>query len=199
MTKMKYTLGTAVLAAALLGMPAAHAEEVNEEAAYEEEAEAPAAAVTTTSTAAETSAAFSFPADLNRVSFEQLCSVSGINRPVAESIIEYREKHGVIRNYDELLDIYGPFDTINIEVFNDLQHTISGWPGGKPNADDSTRPVKSEPFPKKVLIFNEQADPGIEVGRAVVAMCHRNRRAVWSSDYVDYVMGTFQVLFQNYH
>ena len=53
--------------------------------------------------------------------------------------------------------------------------------------------------PKKVLIFNEQADPGIEVGRAVVAMCHRNRRAVWSSDYVDYVMGTFQVLFQNYH
>ena len=71
------------------------------------ETEAPAAAVTTTSTAAETSAAFSFPADLNRVSFEQLCSVSGINRPVAESIIEYREKHGVIRNYDELLDIYG--------------------------------------------------------------------------------------------
>ncbi len=44
MTKMKYTLGTAVLAAALLGMPAAHAEEVNEEAAYEEEAEAPAEA-----------------------------------------------------------------------------------------------------------------------------------------------------------
>jgi glucosamine-6-phosphate deaminase len=29
---------------------------------------------------------------------------------------------------------------INIEVFNELQHTITGWPGGKPNADDTHRP-----------------------------------------------------------
>ncbi|MBR1393690.1 MAG: helix-hairpin-helix domain-containing protein [Ruminococcus sp.] len=62
---------------------------------------------TTTQTAAETSAAFSFPADINRVSFEQLNSVSGINRSVAESIIAYRDKRGVIRNFEELLDIYG--------------------------------------------------------------------------------------------
>ena len=46
------------------------------------------------------------------------------------------------------------YDAVNIKVFNDLQHTITGWPGGKPNADDSTRPVKSTPFPKNVIIFS---------------------------------------------
>ena len=61
----------------------------------------------------------------------------------------------------ELLELYGPFDKINIDVFNDLQHTITGWPGGKPNADDSTRPVKSKPFPKKVLIFSPHPDDDV--------------------------------------
>ena len=62
----------------------------------------------------------------------------------------------------ELLDLHGPFDKINIDVFNDLQHTISGWPGGKPNAaDDSTRPVKSLPFPKTVLIFSPHPDDDV--------------------------------------
>lgn len=50
---------------------------------------------------------------------------------------------------------------INIEVFNDLQHTITGWPGGKPDADDSTRPVKSTPFPKRVLIFSPHPDDDV--------------------------------------
>ena len=61
----------------------------------------------------------------------------------------------------ELLDQYGPFDKINIDVFNDLQHTISGWPGGKPNSDDTTRPVKSKPFPKTVLIFSPHPDDDV--------------------------------------
>ena len=61
----------------------------------------------------------------------------------------------------ELLDTYGSFDKINIDVFNDLQHTITGWPGGKPNADDTTRPVKSHPFPKTVLIFSPHPDDDV--------------------------------------
>ncbi|MBR6245759.1 MAG: glucosamine-6-phosphate deaminase [Bacteroidales bacterium] len=61
----------------------------------------------------------------------------------------------------DLLEIYGAFDKINIEVFNDLQHTITGWPGGKPNADDTTRPVKSNPFPKTVLIFSPHPDDDV--------------------------------------
>ena len=61
----------------------------------------------------------------------------------------------------ELLEKYGPYDKININVFNDFQHTISGWPGGKPNADDSTRPVPSAPFPKRVVIFSPHPDDDV--------------------------------------
>ena len=61
----------------------------------------------------------------------------------------------------ELLEQGRTYDMINIDVFNDLQHTITGWPGGKPNADDSTRPVKSTPFPKNVLIFSPHPDDDV--------------------------------------
>jgi len=43
---------------------------------------------------------------------------------------------------------------INIKVFNNLQHTITGWPGGKPNADDTFRPERAAPARKRVLIFS---------------------------------------------
>ena len=61
----------------------------------------------------------------------------------------------------ELLEQHGPYDKINIKVFNQLQHTISGWPGGKPDADDSTRPVPSSPFPKRVVIFSPHPDDDV--------------------------------------
>ncbi len=61
----------------------------------------------------------------------------------------------------ELLEQHGAYDQINIKVFNDFQHTISGWPGGKPNADDSTRPVPSSPFPKRVVIFSPHPDDDV--------------------------------------
>ena len=49
----------------------------------------------------------------------------------------------------------------NIKVFNDLQHTITGWPGGKPNADDSNRPERATPYPKDVLIFSPHPDDDV--------------------------------------
>ena len=61
----------------------------------------------------------------------------------------------------ELLEQQGAYSQINIKVFNDLQHTISGWPGGKPGADDSTRPVPSSPFPKRVVIFSPHPDDDV--------------------------------------
>ena len=61
----------------------------------------------------------------------------------------------------ELLEQGRTYDQINIDVFNDLQHTITGWPGGKPNADDSTRPVKSTPFPKNVIVFSPHPDDDV--------------------------------------
>ncbi len=60
-----------------------------------------------------------------------------------------------------LLESVGTYDKVNIDIFNDLQHTITGWPGGKPNADDTTRPTPSQPFPKRVLIFSPHPDDDV--------------------------------------
>ena len=61
----------------------------------------------------------------------------------------------------ELLEQGRSYDQINIDVFNDLQHTITGWPGGKPAADDSTRPVASHPYPKRAVIFSPHPDDDV--------------------------------------
>ncbi len=50
---------------------------------------------------------------------------------------------------------------LNIDVFNNLQKTITGWPGGKPNADDSNRPERALPAKKTVLIFSPHPDDDI--------------------------------------
>lgn len=61
----------------------------------------------------------------------------------------------------DLLALYGQAYDINIEVFNWLQHTITGWPGGKPGADDSNRPERALPASKRVLIFSPHPDDDI--------------------------------------
>lgn len=68
-----------------------------------------------------------------------------------------------IDNYlGQLMDDTGiSYDKLNIQVFNDLQHTISGWPGGKPNSDDTTRPARSFPFPKRIVIFSPHPDDDV--------------------------------------
>ncbi len=80
---------------------------------------------------------------------------------VHKPILKLTHKDYLDNSLGELLELKGPYDKINIDVFNDLQHTITGWPGGKPNADDSTRPVASMPFPKKVLIFSPHPDDDV--------------------------------------
>jgi glucosamine-6-phosphate deaminase len=61
----------------------------------------------------------------------------------------------------ELLALYGQVHDLNIEVFNQLQHTITGWPGGKPNADDTNRPERALPAKKRVLLFSPHPDDDI--------------------------------------
>jgi glucosamine-6-phosphate deaminase len=53
----------------------------------------------------------------------------------------------------DLLTVKGSAYQLNIHIFNVLQHTITGWPGGKPNADDSHRPERAEPAVKRVAIL----------------------------------------------
>ncbi len=93
---------------------------------------------------------------------------------VGKPILKLTQQDYLEHSLGELLELYGPFDKINIDVFNDLQHTITGWPGGKPDADDSTRPVKSKPFPKKVLIFSPHPDDDvISMGGTFIRLVHQ--------------------------
>ncbi|SFZ90369.1 glucosamine-6-phosphate deaminase [Flaviramulus basaltis] len=50
---------------------------------------------------------------------------------------------------------------LNIKMFNKLQHTITGWPGGKPNADDSNRPERANIPKKRVIIFSPHPDDDV--------------------------------------
>ena len=80
---------------------------------------------------------------------------------VHKPILKLEQKDYLANGLGELLEQYGPYSKINITVFNDFQHTISGWPGGKPDSDDSTRPVPSSPFPKRVVIFSPHPDDDV--------------------------------------
>ena len=61
----------------------------------------------------------------------------------------------------ELLALFGSAYNVNIKIFNDLQHTITGWPGGKPNADDTYRPERAKPYPKRVIVFSPHPDDDV--------------------------------------
>ncbi|SHG35332.1 glucosamine-6-phosphate deaminase [Flavobacterium segetis] len=50
---------------------------------------------------------------------------------------------------------------LNINMFNVLQHTITGWPGGKPNTDDSNRPERANPAKKRIILFSPHPDDDV--------------------------------------
>jgi glucosamine-6-phosphate deaminase len=76
-------------------------------------------------------------------------------------ILKLTERHYNDNGMGELVSQFGPANKINIKVFNDLQHTITGWPGGKPDADDNTRPERAKPFPKRCVVFSPHPDDDV--------------------------------------
>lgn len=72
-----------------------------------------------------------------------------LNKPVLKLLDEDYNEHGM----SDLLTDCGPAYQLNIRIFNELQHTISGWPGGKPDEDDRYRPERALPFHKRSLIL----------------------------------------------
>jgi glucosamine-6-phosphate deaminase len=75
-----------------------------------------------------------------------------VERPILKLLDEHYGEHGMA----DLLTEQGPAYNLNIRIFNEVQHTITGWPGGKPNADDTCRPERATPFPKRVVIFSPE-------------------------------------------
>jgi len=84
-----------------------------------------------------------------------LCGV--VNKPILKLTNKDYNDNGL----SELITLYGSAYNVNIKIFNDLQHTITGWPGGKPDADDTYRPERAKPYPKKVIIFSPHPDDDV--------------------------------------
>jgi glucosamine-6-phosphate deaminase len=80
---------------------------------------------------------------------------------VDKPILKLTNKDYNENGLSELLATYGSAYNVNIKIFNDLQHTITGWPGGKPDADDTYRPERATPYPKKVIIFSPHPDDDV--------------------------------------
>ena len=80
---------------------------------------------------------------------------------VDKPILKLTNKDYNENGLNELLALYGSAYNVNIRIFNDLQHTITGWPGGKPDADDTNRPERATPYPKKVVIFSPHPDDDV--------------------------------------
>jgi glucosamine-6-phosphate deaminase len=93
----------------------------------------------------------------------------------------------------------GPVYNININIFNKIQHTLTGWPGGKPHADDSQRPERAAPTKKRSIVFSPHPDDDvISMGGTFIRLADQGHdvhvayqtsgnTAVWYDDALRYV------------
>src|SRR5471030_2914073 len=118
-----------------------------------------------------------------------------LNKPILKLTEEDYNNHGMA----QLAVEQGPVYNINIDIFNQVQHTITGWPGGKPNADDSQRPERALPARKRSIIFSPHPDDDVismggtfirlvDQGHDVhVAYQTSGNTAVWDDDVLRFV------------
>lgn len=118
-----------------------------------------------------------------------------VQKPILKLTEEDYNNHGMA----QLATEKGPAYNINIHVFNKLQHSITGWPGGKPNSDDSQRPERAEPAQKRCVIFSPHPDDDVismggtfirlvDQGHDVhVAYQTSGNTAVWDTDVLRYL------------
>ncbi len=126
-----------------------------------------------------------------------------VNKPILKLTEAHYNNHGMA----QLVVEQGPTNKINIDIFNQIQHTITGWPGGKPNADDSQRPERALPAHKKSLIFSPHPDDDvISMGGTFIRLVDQNHEvhvayqtsgntAVWDDDVLRYT--EFAIDFNN--
>ena len=78
-----------------------------------------------------------------------------------KSILHLTDKDYYEHGMESLLAIEGTAYDLNIKMFNQLQHAITGWPGGKPNSEHQKRPERSTPEKKRVIIFSPHPDDDV--------------------------------------
>ncbi len=84
-----------------------------------------------------------------------------LSKKVGKPVLKLTDRDYNDNGLSDLLAIAGSVYDLNIKMFNTLQHTITGWPGGKPNADDTNRPERAIPEKKRVIIFSPHPDDDV--------------------------------------
>ena len=87
--------------------------------------------------------------------------VVNLCRATGKPILKLSTKDYLEHDMGHWVEEFGSAGLVNIEVFNELQHTITGWPGGKPDADDTYRPERALPYPKRVVVFSPHPDDDV--------------------------------------
>ena len=90
-----------------------------------------------------------------------LRAVIWLSEKQKKSILKLTDKDYNDNGMSELLLEVGSSYDLNIKIFNALQRTITGWPGGKPNADDTNRPERAMPKKKRVIVFSPHPDDDV--------------------------------------
>jgi glucosamine-6-phosphate deaminase len=91
----------------------------------------------------------------------KLKAVTWLSNLLDKPILKLTDKDYNDNGMSGLLTEEGTAYELNIKMFNKLQNTITGWPGGKPLADDSNRPERANPSKKRVLIFSPHPDDDV--------------------------------------
>ena len=87
-------------------------------------------------------------------------AIHWLSMKTKKPILRLTEKDYNQNNLSDLLVDKSHYD-LNLDIFNKLQRTITGWPGGKPNADDTHRPERRNPSKKRVIIFSPHPDDDV--------------------------------------
>ena len=127
---------------------------------------------------------------------------STLQKPILKLTEEDYNNNGMAQLATEM----GPVYNINIDVFNQIQHTITGWPGGKPEADDSQRPERALPAKKRAMVFSPHPDDDvISMGGTFIRLADQGHEvhvayqtsgntAVWDDDALRFVEFTIDFL-----
>jgi glucosamine-6-phosphate deaminase len=108
-------------------------------------------------------------------------AVVSLASDLKKPVLRLRDEDYTENGLAPLLLETGSAYTLNIRIFNELQHTITGWPGGKPNADDSNRPVPAEPARKRVLVFGpEPLDAELGMAGTLHRLCRHQHEVTFA-------------------
>ena len=126
-------------------------------------------------------------------------AVIWLAKKTGKPILKLTEENYNNNGMAQLATEKGPVYNLNIQVFNTLQNTITGWPGGKPHADDTQRPERKEPSIKRSIVFSPHPDDDvISMGGTFIRLADQGHEvhvayqtsgntAVWDDDALRYL------------